>query len=562
MGRNAGRKFAKIGFVFAIFASSLAYAQLASGPQVLTFLSQIDDSDQPYGLYLPRNFDPARKYPLVISLHGANSNHRLNLRRVFGKSNLPGETDAEASRYFPALKDVEFLVSTPFARGTMGYQGIGERDVYDVLADVKRRFRIDEDRVYLTGLSMGGGGALWLALTRPDIWAAVAAVCPSVPPGVEELAGNALNLPVQLFQGEMDPVVPAASVREWHKRLLDLDTRVEYIEYPGVRHNSWDSAYKDGAIFDWFAPYPRNRYPDRVRFATDRYQYNSAYWIQVDGLIPGTLARIDARVKARNQLQVTTSGSLVGFTVTLSGHPLYTAAQPLTLSIDGKPVKMARGKGSFSFSKAGGSWAAGRYVVPAGWKRRGAEGPAAEVISGRHAYVYGTLAAPDEDEIQRRRDVAAQGAEWSTPRLKLALTNRVAADRDMKDAELRESSVVLFGTKETNALIQRLSAGAPLELNPGAADYGLVFVMPFGEKTAVINSGLPWWTGRDRVKRLGLPYLTGPYAVLQSFGDFVLFKGSLEDIVAEGRFGPDWTVPREAAARMRATGAVIVRKSL
>ena len=54
----------------------------------------------------------------------------------------------------------------------MGYQGIAEKDVYDVLADVKARFSVDEDRVYLTGLDMGGGGALWLGLTRPDIWAA------------------------------------------------------------------------------------------------------------------------------------------------------------------------------------------------------------------------------------------------------------------------------------------------------------------------------------------------------------------------------------------------------
>ena len=142
----------------------------------------MDDTDQPYALYLPKAFDPAKNYPLVISLHGAGSNHRLNLRRVFGQSNLPGETDVEATRYFPDWADIDVFVASPLARGTMGYQGIAEKDVYDVLADVERRFPVDEDRVYLTGLSMGGGGAIWLGLTRPDVWAAIAPVCP-VPPG-------------------------------------------------------------------------------------------------------------------------------------------------------------------------------------------------------------------------------------------------------------------------------------------------------------------------------------------------------------------------------------------
>src|SRR4029078_11794470 len=129
------------------------------------------------------------------------------LRRVFGAINRAGEPDTENMRYFPPVRDVDYLIAAPQARGTMWYQGIAEKDVYDVLADVKRRFPVDEDRVYLTGISMGGGGALRLALTRPDVWAAVALVCASPPPGMEELAGNALNVPIRLFHGDLDPLV-------------------------------------------------------------------------------------------------------------------------------------------------------------------------------------------------------------------------------------------------------------------------------------------------------------------------------------------------------------------
>src|SRR4051794_39690282 len=119
----------------AVLGLAAASAQtLQTGPQVLTFFSDVDDTDQPYALYLPNDFNPAKKYPLIVSLHGAGSNHRLNLRRVFGKSNLAGETDTEATRYFPKFREVEYIVASPLARGTMGYQGIAEKDVYDVLS--------------------------------------------------------------------------------------------------------------------------------------------------------------------------------------------------------------------------------------------------------------------------------------------------------------------------------------------------------------------------------------------------------------------------------------------
>jgi hypothetical protein len=368
-----------------------------------------------------------------------------------------------------------------------------------------------------------------------------------------------LNLPVHLFQGEIDPVVPASSVRQWHKRLLHLDTNVEYLEYPSVRHNSWDLAYKNGAIFDLFAKFKRNRYPQRVRFATSQYKYDSAYWVRIDGLIPGVLSRIDTQFTGRNQIAVKTGGALIGFTLNPVGHPMFVAGQPVAVNIDGKTLRVTRVKGPISFSCEKGRWLAARYTPAEGWKRAGSEGPAGEVITGRHVYVYGTAGSPDEDELKRRREQAAYGAEWSTSRLRLLLTHRVAADREVTDSDLQGGSAVLFGTKETNSLIGKLAPRASIELNPGAAGFGLILVAPSGDRSVLINSGLPWWTGYDRAKRAGLSFLTGPYNVLNSFGDFILFRGSLENVIAEGRFEPNWKVPEEAAAKMRETGAVVVR---
>jgi fermentation-respiration switch protein FrsA (DUF1100 family) len=361
--------------LFAAIAGILALSAIQPGPQVATFPSDVDGTDQPYGLYVPKNFDPAKKYPLVVSLHGAWSNHRLNLRRVFGMGNRPGESDLDATRYFPPLPDVDYFVASPLARGTLGYQGIPEKDVYDVVADVKRRFPIDEDRVYLTGLSMGGGGAVWLGLTRPDIWAAIAPVCPAVPPGAVEFAPNAMNVPIHIFQGSADPLVKPEGTHELVSTLRQLDTKVEYTEYPNVQHNSWDKAYANAQIFDWFARFKRDRYPDRVRFVTDRYEYPGAYWVRIDHLTPGTLASVDASFTARNRVSVKAHG-LDGLTLAIGGHPRFVAASPLTVTINGV-AQTVTARGSVSFMLKAGRWSPGRYEFNLHEKRPGSKAPLA-----------------------------------------------------------------------------------------------------------------------------------------------------------------------------------------
>jgi poly(3-hydroxybutyrate) depolymerase len=528
----------------------------APGPQVLTYLSDVDDTDQPYAIYVPKQYSAARKYPLVISLHGPQSNHRLNLRRVFGRGNRIGETDAEASRYWPVMRDLDMFVASPLARGTMGYKGIAEKDVYDVLADVKRRFSIDEDRVYLTGLSMGGGGALWLGLTRPDVWAAIAAVAPAVPHGAEPLAGNALNLPVRIYQGELDPIVPAKETRQFQQRLEGAGVKSEYVEYKGLRHNAWDVAYKDAAALDWMATHRRVGYPDRVRFSATSYKHGWAYWVRFDVFTPGELASIDARFAAKGRLAIETK-ALDGFTLNIKRHPM--AGGPLVVTVDGVEMK-TRSSDSLHFARAAkGGWRLAPSAVQT-IKRRGAEGPIADALSDRHIYVYGTRAASDDDEVQRRRAVAQQAADWSTPRLRLMLTFRVLADHEVSASDLQNANLVLFGTKETNSLIAKYADRLPMSLNAGAADYGMVYVYPVDGRYVVVQSGLPWWTRFDQAAlEYQLPYLNTPQHALMTFGDYFVFRGGLENIATAGRFDRDWKLPADAARRLRALGAIEVR---
>ena len=123
-----------------------------SGPFVKAYVSRVDGSLQPYAIYVPLGYDSARSYPLVISLHGGGSNHVLNLRRVFGRGNKPDEPDSEAMKYFPPLPDADIIVASPYARGTMGYAGLAEKDVFRVIEEVKKCYLIDEDTPKVIGV--------------------------------------------------------------------------------------------------------------------------------------------------------------------------------------------------------------------------------------------------------------------------------------------------------------------------------------------------------------------------------------------------------------------------
>lgn len=523
-------------------------AALLAGPlhaqAVHTFRSAVDDSDQPYAVYVPRSFEPGRRYPLVISLHAEQSTHRTNLRQVFGLPMRLNVLDLDDELRFPTAADAGYIVACPLARGTMGYEGVAETDVYDVLADVERRYPVDRDRVYLTGISMGGAGVLRYALTRPDVWAAVAAIAPAAPRGVDDLAGNALHVPVRLYHAELDPIVKPEVSRAWHRRLLDAGAPVEYIEYPGVRHNAWDFAYRNGAMFEWLSKFRRDPFPARVRFTTRQYRYAQAYWVTIDALTPGAAATIDAARTGAQAVQVQTAG-VEGFTLVLD--------QPASVvAIDGTVLRV-KASATLSFHRSDGAWRAGRGQ-PAG-KKPGAEGPIAEALTGRQIYVYGTLGA-GEEEIAARRNVAAEAAAWSSSRARLGLNFAVKADSAVTAADLENADVILFGTRDTNSLIARFGASLPIQLNPGAADYGLLFIAPIGRHYALVSSGRPWLSGAGEWESPSDSFSPLTWRILSGFGDYVLFKGSIRNVVAEGRFTNSWKVAFDAAPALLNTGTV------
>lgn len=495
-------------------------------PRVMTYISGIDGTEQPYTIYVPKNLDRARRYPLLVALHGEGSNDRLMMRIVFGKGPRDGETFVDASRFFPAFRDVDFLVVCPFARGSLGYDGIGEAEVYQTIDEVKRRFPVDEDRIFLTGLSMGGAAALRLALTRPDFWAASVAVCPLPAKAAETFAPNGLHVPIRLFHGESDPLAPVSTSRLWQKLLLNAGGAAEYLEFPAIRHNAWDAAYRDASLFDWLKQLRKNRHPDHAHLVTDSYRYRSSYFVRIDALSPGTPATVDARFTAENKIQITTR-DCDGFTLLLQGHPKYAANKPLVVSIDGAALKVA---GTLSFTRVNYTWRIASAQPPATSKRQGLEGPLSEAIASRHVYVYGTRGTAEQVALWRRQ--ALQAADWSTEDYRIPVSFPVRADDELTDYDLVTANIVLFGTKETNSVIARFARQLPLALNSSAADYGLIYIYPVGDRYVVVNSGVNWWAGAGK----NLP----PQRMLAGLGDYALYKGSLDNLITSGRFDREW----------------------
>ena len=286
-------------FVRDTLATARAYAErvakgddpyrTATGELVKAYRAGWDGTLQPYAIYVPRGYDGRNKkasasasWPLIVALHGAFSDHKHNLRRVFGLDNRPGETDAEASRNQLPLPEVPAFVVSPLGRGElMGYDGLGYDDVMRVIADVRRAYPIDPERITLTGLSMGGGGTWAIGLRHPELFAALAPVCAvanfrrMVNPAdaalydlarlaalsPSEIAENAAHQQIFIFHGDKDPTVPVEDSRQMagrYEALGWLGKNVHYTEYPGVSHAAWIPAYKEAELLKMLATIKRD----------------------------------------------------------------------------------------------------------------------------------------------------------------------------------------------------------------------------------------------------------------------------------------------------------------
>jgi predicted peptidase len=239
-------------------ASMLAAAALAapSGAAEMEtgFLNETahaGSETMPYVVYVPRDYTPARKWPVVLFLHGSGERGTNGLAQT--QVGLPVQLRVHPER-FPCL--VVMPQCPPGQGWGAAIPGFSEDHpetldlAMNALDTVLKKYSTDPDRVYLTGLSMGGFGSWDLGSKHPERFAAMMVVCGGGDPA--KVAPRLKDKPVWVFHGGADPTVPVKRSQEMVEALKAAgNTQVKYTEYPGVGHNSWDNAFGDPAAIEW-----------------------------------------------------------------------------------------------------------------------------------------------------------------------------------------------------------------------------------------------------------------------------------------------------------------------
>src|SRR6266481_6148317 len=189
-----------------------------------------------YLLYLPNGYEKEGKsWPLVLFLHGAGeSGQDLNKVKVHGPPKL-----VAAGKEFP------FIVVSPQSP-RMGWDA---QTLNALLDDVMANYRVDKDRIYVTGLSMGGFGTWALAAAYPERFAALVPICGG---GNTADAKKLVHIPIWVFHGAKDNVVPPNRSESMVKALKEAGAKnLKFTLYPNANHDSWTETYNNPEMWDW-----------------------------------------------------------------------------------------------------------------------------------------------------------------------------------------------------------------------------------------------------------------------------------------------------------------------
>jgi len=243
----------------------LLAASAAARKQETGFLNrtmQVAQDNYRYQVFVTSNYDSHKAWPVVLSLHGSGergSDGLLQTEVGMGR----------AIRYAGA--NFPFIVVFPQCRRDRFWTDPDMQTVaLTALNQTIREFHGDPERIYLTGLSMGGYGVYEIALHNPGKFAAYVAICGGLHPLKDypnlhsslisdraiidpyaEVARRIGKTPIWIFHGADDPTVPVAESRKMANAIQLAGGNVHYTEYPGVPHNSWDKAYADPELIKW-----------------------------------------------------------------------------------------------------------------------------------------------------------------------------------------------------------------------------------------------------------------------------------------------------------------------
>jgi dienelactone hydrolase len=524
----------------------------AGGFVRLAYRDEIDDSPQFCRAYLPANFDHARRWPLVVSLHGYYPENPPYMRwwRV-------------DQRHVPLVDRHGVILIEPHGRGNANYTGIGERDVLRCIELAKQQLAVDPDRVYLTGYSMGGGGAWQLASHRPELFAAIGPINGGwdyhvlLPQAARAQlsprerfyqersssfaqAESLLSVPVFVDHAELDESVDVKQSRYAVSLLQRWGYQVRYHERPGMGHTS---AVDGDALVRWFLQHRREAHPRKVRIRAADLKTASAYWVRIEQRQDAhVMMRAEAEVIGPNRVRLDTENVLA---VTLApGAALVDANQPLEVAWNGGDTRVV------DLREGRATLLAPGYRPSALSKTPTLAGPLSDIETTPFAIVIGTLSA---DPLMRQlcarkaRMIADYWQRWQHH------PPRVLKDTAISDGDVARYSLMLIGGADANRVTQRLSRELPLSVTPGEI---ALAGRSFAVKDAYVSIIYPHPLNAERyvmvvaaTSAAGLSFFDGLDGETRNF-DFCIDDGVIADPlhgrpinkvrIAAGWFGQDW----------------------
>jgi predicted peptidase len=230
-----------------VFSSCTANRTLKTGVQLsANFKNQISVTvDMNYLLYLPQEYsDATGKFPLMLFLHGRGERgNDIQLVKRHGPPKL-----IDQGTQFP------FIVLAPQCPDDVTTWNTDALQA--LLSEIIATYNVDEDRIFVTGLSMGGRGTWELAVKLPHLFAAIVPICGDTDTA---WAGRIAHIPVWVFHGTDDVVVPFDKSAQMVQALKDAGSTVKFTVYQDTGHDSWTETYQNDKLYNWLLSHKRSK---------------------------------------------------------------------------------------------------------------------------------------------------------------------------------------------------------------------------------------------------------------------------------------------------------------
>jgi hypothetical protein len=527
--------------------------------QIHAYYSEMDGSVQPYHISLPANYDAAKPNRLYVWMHGRQNNTtESEFIFSFMKPRVPGNA--------PVADQGQIQLDLFGRINSAGWHWAGEADVFEAIAAVKKRFKIDDNRVMLRGFSMGGEGGWHVALHHPDEFAAAeigagtwsnrAAAVPGLTPyqlatlkiweNMEEWALNAYNLPLAGHDGDKDtqtPCLPSPPPGTPNRGQLESSLRtraqLEKEGFPGEGDPNFLRMKGTPDIFliskdtgHGTSPLVRQQLdsflkewgdkgrssPDHIRFLTYTTRYNRDYWVSLEGL---------ANHYERADIDAQRSGGGTSYDIkthNLTRLVLRETERAKSIHIDGQDLKVKAGP-ELTLEKAATEWKVVKNGPQAGLhKSHALQGPIDDAFVDPFLLVRPT-GTPWNDAVNQQalRSLARFDRLWAKY---FRGHPFVKDDKDVTEADFAKYHVVLFGDPGSNKWIAKMNGKLPVKWTKETVILGtqtfaakdsfpaMIYPNPLHPaKYVVLNTGLTI-VDREYNGDYGLPQW-GDYAIVK-----------------------------------------------